>query len=69
MCFGGNGTAGVASAIPEHYSMKGLVSGIERGHRGPFSDRRFNLDMYIDSDLFADPRTFQAFLHVDEVGG
>ncbi len=68
---GGMVTAGVASAIPEHYRIEGtLSSGIDlgSGHFLSMIGRQFNLDMNIDSDLLADPLTFTACLGVDQVG-
>ena len=66
---GGMVTAGVASAIPERYIMTGgNLSGYAHG-QGNFFPRTFELTLDIDSDLLADPRTFEAFLEVEGVGG
>jgi len=68
---GGMVTAGVASAIPERYIIRGDASGemISSGEFHPFQNNPFRLQMDIDSDALADPLTFIAYLEIAQIGG
>ena len=64
---GGMVTAGVASAIPIHYSLSGKASGVTGvfSRYESFSDLPFLIELTFDPDHLNDPSLFDAFIQIE----